>query len=327
MISTLKGLGLVAAAVVTVSAAQIVHAEYPERAVTIVSPYGAGGNADLAARALAAVAPKYLGRSVMVVNRTGAGGAAGSQHIIDSKADGYNLLLARVGSQAVGPAMNPSVPYSWDDFTIIGMLETNPYVCVVPGNSPIKDFDDFKAALKDESSTMLYGTTSVADASVAFPVTIFQNLGLSDDVATKIPFGGGGAQVAAVMGGQVHFACNGVSPFANAMESGDLRAIVVSTKERIPQAPDAPTAAEVDMPNLELVSGWSALYGPPNLPQDVMDTWVDTLTQVAKDEEWLRMVKNRGSQPAIWSPDETTAFVEGQYNIFRKMAKDLGMVE
>lgn len=300
-------------------------AEYPEKPVTIVSPYGAGGNADLAARSLAAVAEKYLGQKVLVVNKTGAGGVTGSSYVLDSKNDGYTLLLARVGSQAVRPAMDAQVPYKWDDFGIIGMLETNPYVCVVTKASPIKDFKDFTAKLKNEPGAMNYASSSVMDASVVFPVMVFQNLGLSADAAMKVPYQGAGQTVGAVMGNQVDFTCNGVSPYASGLKSGDLRALVVSTKERIPEAPDTPTAAEVKMPNLELVSGWSALYGPADLPEPVVKKWTEVLNKVAKDDEWLQLVKKRGSVASIMSPDDTRTFVEGQFKTLRELATKLGV--
>lgn len=306
---------------------QIASADYPQRPVTLVVPYGAGGNADLAARALATVAPKYLGDRVTVVNRTGAGGVVGSRHVIDSRPNGYTLLAARVGSQAVGPALNPSVPYSWDDFTIIGMLEINPYVCVVSKNSPIKDFEDLKAALKNGNRTMNYATSGVADASVVFPMTIFQYLGLESDVATMIPYEGAGDTVTAVMGGHVDFTCNGYSPYASGLASGDLRALVVSSEERLPEVPDAPTAQEVNMPSLELVNGWTALYGPPGLPPEVVDKWVEVLEKVSNDDEWIRLAKNRGSLSAIWPPARTTDYVEAQYTVFRELGKAIGMVE
>ena len=93
------------------------NAEYPTKPITIVAPYGTGGSSDLASRSLAGVAPQYLGKPVMVVNRTGAGGVTGSAFVSKSRPDGYTLLLARVGSQAVSPAMRTTMPYKYDDFT------------------------------------------------------------------------------------------------------------------------------------------------------------------------------------------------------------------
>jgi len=323
----LKKLFVLTAGFVTVAAVLVApaRAEYPGKPVTIVSPYGAGGNADLAARSLATVADKYLGKKALVVNKTGAGGVTGSVYVLESKKDGYTLLLARVGSQAVRPAMDSSIPYKWDDFTIIGMLEINPFVCVVPKDSPIKDFNDLTKILKESPGKLNYASTSVMDATVVFPVTIFKNLGLGPNAAVKVPYQGGGAALAAVMGKQVDFGCNGIAPYASGLKSGVLRALVVSTKERVPEAPYAPTGAEAGMPNLEVVSGWSALYGPGNLPKEVVDKWTDVLTKVSKDKEWVKLVTTRGSIPAIWSPQETRTFVKSQFDTFRDMATKLGV--
>lgn len=299
--------------------------QYPVWAITVVSPYSAGGNADLAARSLAAAAPQYIGQSIVVIDKGGAGGLVGSQFVLGSARDGYTLLLARVGSQAILPALEPTTPYKWDGFTILGMLELDPYVCVVNGKSPIASFQDLAAALKAHPHTMNYGSTGAADASVVFPVKIFLNLGLAADAAVKVPYKGAGETVTAVLGGQVEFACNGIAPYAGAIKSGALRALVVSTHARVPEAPDTPTAVEVGMPDLEAVSGWSALYGPPNLPRAVRAAWTAALSKVKDDPVWNKSVRIRGSLPSVMSPEETARFVEDQYNAYRSLAPQLSI--
>jgi tripartite-type tricarboxylate transporter receptor subunit TctC len=299
-------------------------AQYPARPVTLIAPYSVGGNSDLAARAFAAVAPKYLGQPVVVVNRTGAGGTVGSQAVLDSPPDGYTLLLARVGSQAVAPALDPATPYKWDAFTMLSLLEVEPYICVVSGKSPHKSFRDLLAAIKAQPGKLSYASTGNTDASVVFPVKAFLNLGLSADAALKVPYKGAGDTVGAVLGGHVDFACNGMNPYVGPMKSGDLRGLVVSTRTRVPESPDTPTAEEVGMPDLEVVSGWSALYGPPALPKDVVARWANVLSQIKSDPEWLALVKKRGAVPSIMTPEETKSYVEAQYNAYRALAPHFG---
>jgi len=299
-------------------------AQYPARPVTLIAPYSVGGNSDLAARAFAAVAPKYLGQPVVVVNRTGAGGTVGSQAVLDSAPDGYTLLLARVGSQAVAPALDPATPYKWDAFTMLSLLEVEPYICVVSGKSPYKSFRDLLAAIKAQPGKLSYASTGNTDASVVFPVKAFLNLGLSADAALKVPYKGAGDTVGAVLGGHVDFACNGMNPYVGPMKSGDLRGLVVSTRTRVPESPDTPTADEVGMPDLEVVSGWSALYGPPALPRDVVARWASVLAQMKSDPEWLAQVKKRGAVPSIMTPEETKSYVEAQYNAYRALAPHFG---
>ena len=121
-----------AAAIMAVSGvAQEASAEYPTKPIRIIIPYDAGGAADLQARILSSTAPEYMGQAILASNRTGAGGVTGSNFVVRSKPDGYTLLLARVGSQAGVPAINPGIPYKWNDYTFLGLLEKNPFVLAV----------------------------------------------------------------------------------------------------------------------------------------------------------------------------------------------------
>src|SRR5687768_6967805 len=126
----IEGVGTAAAAAALLLGGSQALAQdpYPNRPVTVIAPYSAGGDADLAARNFAAAAQRALGQAVVVMNKTGASGVIGSAQVIAAPPDGYTLLLARTGSQAILPAIMPSTTkYKWDDYTFIGTLELNPY--------------------------------------------------------------------------------------------------------------------------------------------------------------------------------------------------------
>ena len=126
-----------------IAAPPALHAQaYPTKPVTIVVPFAAGGNADRSARNLGAFAQALLKQPVVIANKAGASGAIGSQAVKDAAPDGYTLLLARVGSNAVLPALRPGLPYQWNDFTFIGLLELNPVVCVVHPDSKYRTLKD-----------------------------------------------------------------------------------------------------------------------------------------------------------------------------------------
>lgn len=300
---------------------------YPSRPINIIVPYGPGGNADLAARALAFVVQKQklVTQPLIVVNKTGAGGIVGTQFVAQGPKDGYTLLLARVGSQVVAPALDPATPYKWDGLTAIGLLEIDPYVCVVAKNSRYSTIQELFAAIKATPGKLSYASTGNMDASVVFPVKAFLNMGLPADAALKIPFKGAADTVVALLGGQVDFACNALAPYIGGLQAGNLRALVVSTRSRIPEAPTAPTVGEIGMKNLEMVSGWSALYGPPNLPQEVVQKWVAVLAAAKNDPEWTEQVRKRGTLPSIMSPEETLTFAEGQYKEYRALSSHVGV--
>ena len=301
---------------------------YPEAPIKIVVPYGAGGNADLAARALSSAAPdlKALkGHPLVVINRASAGGLAGSEFVVHAANDGYTLLLARVGSQAVEPALDPATPYKWDSFSFIGLLQTDPYVCVVKADFPFKSFKDIISTARESPGKLSYATTGNMDASVAFPVSAFILTGLSADAAVKIPYKSSPETTSALLGGFSSFACNALSPYLGSIRGGSLRALVVSTPSRVADLPDVPTVSELGMKSLEAVSGWSALYGPPDLPEDIIHTWTSALTVLNHDDEWRAKVIVMGSIPSILSPEETRQFAKDQYEFYRTLAPHMGI--
>ena len=200
------------------------------------------------------------------------------------------------------------------------MLEFDPYVCVVSGGSEIHDFKNLTDSLKRNPGKLSYASTGNFDASVVFPIKILLNLGLSADAALKVPYKGTPETITSLIGGQTDFACNGISPYTGNLKSGTLRGLVVSTRARVAEAPAIPTAMEVGMPDLELVSGWSALYGPPDLPKEVVERWAAVLARLKDDPEWRDQPTKRGSIPMIMSADETRAFVDKQYAAYRALA-------
>lgn len=299
---------------------------YPAKPVTLIVPYGPGGNADLSARALAAAvqADKLMEQSVVVENREGAGGIVATQYVQRSAKDGYTLLLARIGSQVVAPALNPATPYKWDDLAPLGLIEIDPFVCVVKADSRFKTFKELLAAVRSNPGKLNYASTGPMDTTVVFPTKAFLDSGLSASAAIKVPYKGGGAAMAAVLGGVVDFGCNALAPYLGPIKSGTLRALVVSTPSRISDLPDTPTVSEIGMKQLEMVSGWNALYGPAGLPKEVVDYWSGILGRLKTSPVWLDTVKKRGTIPSIMPPDKTQEFVRDQFAAYKALSHVIG---
>ncbi len=299
---------------------------YPVKPVTLIVPYGPGGNADLSARALAAAiqADKLMAQTIVVENREGAGGIVATQYVQRSAKDGYTLLLARIGSQVVAPALNPATPYKWDDLAPLGLIEIDPFVCVVKADSPFKSFKDLLAAVKARPGKLNYASTGPMDATVVFPTKAFLDSGLPSNAAIKVPYKGGGAASAAVLSGTVDFGCNALAAYLGPIKGGTLRALVVSTPSRVSDLPDTPTVAEIGMKQLEMVSGWNALYGPPGLPKHVIEYWSGVLARVKGSPAWLETVKRRGTVPSIMSPEETHRFVRDQFAAYSALSNVIG---
>jgi tripartite-type tricarboxylate transporter receptor subunit TctC len=324
---TLRGVTIAVAAVVatTLGAPRDAAAEYPDKPIRIIIPYDAGGAADLQARILAGTAPQYIGHAVIASNRTGAGGVTGSTFVARSKPDGYTLLLARVGSQAGVPAINPGIPYKWNDFTFLGLLEKNPFVLAVNAKSDLKTLDDVKAAVK-AGKKLSYSTGGPGTLPHIAMIMVLDGMGADAKAMTHVPYKGGGAAAAALVGGHVDMFFQNLSGLIGQIQAGTLRALLVTTPERFSAIKDVPTAKEVGREDLELAIGWSALYGPKNLPADVVAKWVDTLQKIKTDKSWNKMTTKLGSIPAISSPQEMENFAESQFMAMRKVAEATGMI-
>lgn len=300
--------------------------QYPTRPLLIVAPFGAGGDSDIAARNLAAVVPKYLKQNMVVVNKVGASGAIGSEYVKNATPDGYTFLLARVGSQATLPALKPDLGYKWNDFSFLGILELNPYVCAVVSASPIRNFGDLVESIKKNPGKLKYSTAGVGTIHEMGPQLLFDAQKLGKDAATQIPYKSGGEAATALLGRHVDFSCSNIGTVLNFIKNRQMRALLTTTPERFKDIPDVPTAKEAGYPALERIIGWSALYGPPKMDKKMIAIWGDTLQKVGKDPQWISATEKIGSVPHIKSPEDTANYVKDQYETYYKLGKSLNIV-
>ncbi|PLW77617.1 Bug family tripartite tricarboxylate transporter substrate binding protein [Cohaesibacter celericrescens] len=298
-------------------------ADYPDQAVTLVIPYGPGGASDLAGRALAESAKPYLGQPVTVMNKPGAGGMNGARFVSKADPDGYTLLLARVG-MALSPAVSPDSAVPWDSYTFVGALEATPMILAVKGDAPYNSVEELIAAIKSSNGSMTYAASG-ATAIDGFTV---QSL-LSDNdldpltAATLVPYKGGGALATALLGGHVDFLAVSAGSLVSHVESGAMKALMVFAPKRMEKLPDVPTAAELGFAQAGKVTGWSALYAPKGLPEDVLAKWSEVMKKVSTDETWLTLAERRGSISTVAAVD-MPAYAAEQYNLFHDMAQKFG---
>lgn len=311
---------------ILLSACMPAAAQYPSRPILLVVPYTAGSDADLAARNLAQHAPRYLnGQSVVVMNQPGASGAIGTLAIRNASPDGYRLLLARIASQVILPAMDRKVPYRWHEFTFLSVLEVNPYVCAVRSDAPYAAMTDLVGEIRRQPGRLNFATVGEGTLQNFGPQYLLGLVGLPKDAAVGIPYKGSGEIVASLQSGQTQFACSNLGALLGHFRAGTLRPLMTTTKEPLKELPNTPTARSLGWPDMERLAAWSALVGPPQLPREVVDRWSDVLAKLAKDPAWLAGVDKLGGIPAVRSPRETEAFVRDQYQLYERMSERLGL--
>ena len=299
--------------------------DYPNKPITLIAPYAAGGDSDASGRNLSAVAQKYLGQPVIVQNVVGASGTIGSQRVRTAPPDGYTLLVARGGSQAINPALDSSTPYKWNDFTFLSLLDFNPVACVVKGDSPYKTMKDLLAALKNEPGKLNYATAGPGTTQHLAVEILLKTAGLPSNSAVMIGYKGGGEATQAILTGTVQFLCNNLPTLGGQLKAGTMRGLMTTTTERLKEYPDIPTARELDLVPMEDVMGWSGLYGPPGLPPEVVNRWVEALKKVAQDPDWHKGNATFGAIPAIRSPQETEKFAREQFELYTRLGTALGL--
>jgi tripartite-type tricarboxylate transporter receptor subunit TctC len=303
-----------------------VQAQYPTRPIQLVVPFTAGSDADLAARNLAQHAPRYLsGQPIVVQNQPGASGAIGTQAVHTAPADGYTLLLARIASQVILPAIDAKTPYQWSDFTHLSVLELNPYVCAVRGDSAYATMKDLIDEIRAQPGKLNFATVGAGTLQNFGPQYLFSLLGLPRDAAVGIPYKGSGELTTALVAGQVQFACSNLGALIGQLKSGTLRALMTTMPEPPKELPGVPTARSLGWPEMENLVAWSELAGPRGLPSEVVERWSAALAQLSRDAQWLAGNEKLGGVPAVRSPAATEAFVRAQYGLYEKLAIRLGL--
>jgi len=300
---------------------------YPSKPITFIIPFAAGGDSDLSGRNVAAHAQKYLNNQpIVAVNRTGASGAIGAMAVRNAAPDGYTLLVARIATHAILPALDSKLPYRWNEFTMLSLIELNPYVCFVRSDSPLRSARDLVDELRRNPGKLNFATAGVGTSQNMATQYLLTLAGLTKDHAVGIHYKGGGEVTSAVLGGQVHFACNNAPTVIGQVKAGALRPLLV-TPARLAELPDAPSAAETGFPDMSKIVGWTALMGPPGLPKEVVDKWAETFARLARDADWQKGNARLGGVAAIRSPAETQKFVQEQFELYDNLVRTLGIRE
>lgn len=290
--------------------------DYPSQSIEISVGADAGGSTDLLTRALAKAAEDPLGESITVVNKPGANGKIAGKELAGSDPDGYSLSMMPQSLFSVGPLfIDDSDPLVLDDMTIIAGLAVEDYVLVVPADSEYQTFDDLMNA--DE---LKFGTSGVGTGAQLSQTLLF---GLEDIDATDVPFDGGAPNITALLGGKIDVAAAQVGEALPHLESGKLKAFAVFSADRLDALPDVPTARELGYD--VVVDQRRFLTGPPDMPDEVVDTIYDAVMDATEDEDYRELMSSNAMVP--WNVDgaATEKQLKQSLDGFDAMADDLGI--
>ena len=209
----------------------------------------------------------------------------------------------------------------------MGLLELNPYGCAVRKDSPIKNFDDLSKALKTNAKSLNYGTAGVATTNDMGPRLLFNLLNLGENIPQQIPYKGTGEATSALLAGQIDFSCGSIGTMYSLIKDGQLRALLVTTPTRYKELPDVPTAAELGIPELGQIIGWSGIYAPVGTPKPVVDKLVQAMMEMDGNPAWRNATEKIGSIPYIKGQKEATEFAKTQYETYLSLGKKLNIID
>lgn len=315
-----------AASAALVLGAGAAFAEYPERAINMVIPYGAGGATDISARTIAEALGEAVGRPLIMANVTGAGGVAGTVAAQNASPDGYTMLFTRVGTHSVNPAMKATLPYTLEDFRYVTVYEINPFTCAVAATSDIETMEDLIAKAQSPEGVS-YSSSGVGTGLHLAGAMVLDAFGLEDaaNAATHIPQSSDGEAATAVLNGTVDFVCGNTSALSGFVANEQMTALLVTTAEPVTGFEDVPTAASLGHPELEKMVGWTGIAGPKDLPDDIAAKWGEWMNAAAGDETFVSQMEARGSIIDVMTPEESIDFINTQYETFREVVERLGM--
>lgn len=240
---------------------------YPDRTITIVVPYPAGGSTDILARLFASHLNEALGQAVVVENRPGAGGQIGASAVARSAPDGYTLLVG-ITSLIQSLALYDNIPYDFfKDFAPISQLAWSSSVLVVPQSSPAKTLDDFVRAVKAKPGAYNYASFGNGTS----PHLHGELLNMTGNLdMTHVPYKGAAPALRALVGGEVQAAFIDIGSVRELLNSNQLRPLGVTGEHRLPILPDTPTMVEAGFPGFEPY-GWFGVFAPAGVPKPILD--------------------------------------------------------
>jgi tripartite-type tricarboxylate transporter receptor subunit TctC len=270
---------------------------WPNRPITMVVPFAAGGTTDVVARVMADHMSRTLKQQIVVENVAGAGGTTGANRVAKATPDGYTILMGNLGTQAASVGIyGEKLPYDpRSDFEPILNTGGTPMYVLPKKDLPVKDFKEFAAYLKANAQKLNYGSGGVGATSHLTCLFMHSLLGVN---VTHVPFRGSGPAMQALIGGQVDYVCDQSVAAVPQIQGKALIGLVVASAARQPQTPEVPTSAEQGLPAF-IVSGWNAIFVPKGTPKDILDRLHAAALAAVNDDA----VKKRYVELGIELPD------------------------
>ncbi|MDE1553913.1 MULTISPECIES: Bug family tripartite tricarboxylate transporter substrate binding protein [Comamonas] len=294
---------------------------YPDKPLTMIVPFSAGGTTDILARIVGQALGQELGQTIIIENKPGAGGNIGAQQASRAKADGYTLFMGTVGTHAINQALYKKLPYDpVKDFAPLSRVANVPNLLVAHPSRPYKTVQEMIAYAKKHPGEVTYGSPG-SGASPHVSGALFQSMTGAE--MTHVPYKGSAPAISDLLGNQIAVMFDNMPSAIQHVRSGKLRPIAVTTAKRSPELPDVPTIAEAGVPGYEATS-WFGLWAVAGTPAPILTKLQTALTKVLKDPAVAKKIADQGGEVVIETPAQFDAFIKSEAAKWGKVVKESG---
>jgi tripartite-type tricarboxylate transporter receptor subunit TctC len=294
---------------------------YPARPVKFINQAASGSATDVVGRLVADQLAKRWSQPVITENRPGGGGVVAAQSAAQAASDGYTLFFAAASSFVIAPHLHRSLPYEPDrDFTPVGFVTEIPLVIGVRASLPAQSLAELFALASRSAGAIEYA----ANAPGTFPhlagELFAQRAGIK---LTFVPYKGAAAALQDIVGGRIAMIVEGVSGISGALQSGQLRALAVTSAKRLPDLPEVPAVSE-SLPGFSAV-GWFALFAPARTRMEIVDKAHADLRAVLAQPDVIARLQGLGSYPRYMTRHELAEYVRSERALWGSIVKQLDL--
>jgi tripartite-type tricarboxylate transporter receptor subunit TctC len=279
---------------------------YPDKPITVIVPFPAGGASDTTARLMAEKMSQLLGQPAVVENKPGATGAIGATLVKQAAPDGYTILVASIGTYATNPFLQKGLQYDpQKDFDLITVAVRTPNVLVANPNFPVNSLAELIDHMKKNPGKVSFASSGSGSSDHLTAALLMQKTGTQ---GMHVPYKGGAPAIADLIGGHANASFQNLGAIIGQVKAGKLKALAVSSEKRVPQLPDVPTLAEAGYPDI-VVYSWQAAAAPKGLPKDVRAKLDKAAIDALKSQEVTAKFNDLGFEVVASNSDEFATFL------------------
>jgi tripartite-type tricarboxylate transporter receptor subunit TctC len=314
----MKRLTIATLAAIFSLAGHAVAQSFPERTITLVNPYVAGGPADLLARTVAEGMSEALGRPVVVENRTGGGTAIGARAVAQAKPDGHTLFIGGSPTHAITPALMKDAGYDGlKSFAPITTVADVPNVLVVPASSPHKSVKELIAAAKSADGKMTFASIGVGSIPQFLGVLLQLRAGVK---LTEVPYRGAAPAVVDLLGGRIDLAFLNMPAVLSQVQGGQLRALATASRTRTKAMSNTPAMPEAGYPDVAM-STWYGISAPAGTPREVVNKLHAAIAQTLNTPKMREKIESQGAEVFIKTPEDYASYLQADARLMLELIK------